>query len=113
MSPSSLFLRVFIINLVTPICLGFEGTWTAVGVNGHLLFARYDHGGHFSPHTDGYTIVNFNKRSLYTLIIYLNDCDVGGKLMLLGMHVSLINGLLILSIVCFFLFQHNCRVLFT
>ncbi|EGD72119.1 hypothetical protein PTSG_00137 [Salpingoeca rosetta] len=58
---------------------GFEGTWKAVGVNEHLLFARYHEGGHFSPHTDGYTIVDFNKRSLFTLLLYLNDCEEGGS----------------------------------
>ena len=29
-----------------------------------MLFARYAHGGHFSPHTDGYSIVDFNYRSM-------------------------------------------------
>lgn len=57
---------------------GLEGTWRAVGVNHNLLFARYGPGGHFSPHTDGYTIVDLNKRSLYSLLLYLNTCSVGG-----------------------------------
>lgn len=59
---------------------GFEGTWRACGVNEHLLFARYGPGGHFSPHTDGYTIVDFNCRSLFTVLVYLNDCGGGGAL---------------------------------
>eukprot|EP00055_Hartaetosiga_balthica_P007034 m.23665 g.23665 ORF g.23665 m.23665 type:complete len:340 (-) comp5570_c0_seq1:102-1121(-) len=58
---------------------GFEGTWKAIGVNSHLLFARYTNGGHFSPHTDGYTVVDFNHRSLYTFLIYLNTCSKGGS----------------------------------
>jgi hypothetical protein len=49
-----------------------------VGVNDRLLFARYGESGHFSPHTDGYTIIDFNKRSLYSFLIYLNDCGDGG-----------------------------------
>jgi hypothetical protein len=57
---------------------GLQGSWRAVGVNEHLLFARYGSGGHFSPHTDGYTIVDLNKRSLFSLLIYLNDCPTGG-----------------------------------
>jgi len=43
-----------------------------------MLFARYGPGGHFSPHTDGYTILDFNTRSLYSLLVYLNDCEEGG-----------------------------------
>ena len=33
---------------------------------------------HFSPHTDGYQVVDFNYRSMHTLLIYLNTCDDGG-----------------------------------
>jgi len=58
---------------------GTEGRWRACGVNEHMLFARYRVGGHFSPHTDGFTVVDFNHRSLYTLLIYLNDCPDGGR----------------------------------
>ena len=57
---------------------GLAGTWRAVGVNPRLLFARYGEGGHFSPHTDGYTIVDYNKRSLYSFLLYLNLCEQGG-----------------------------------
>lgn len=55
------------------------GEWRASAVNEHMLFARYGPGGHFSPHTDGYTIVDFNTRSLYSLLVYLNDCADGGR----------------------------------
>ncbi len=55
-----------------------EGEWVAYGVNPHIVLARYRDGGHFSPHTDGYTIVDFNHRSLYSLLVYLNDCEAGG-----------------------------------
>jgi hypothetical protein len=55
-----------------------DGTWDAVGVNPCSLIGRYVGGGHFAPHTDGYTIVDFNERSLYSVIVYLNDCDEGG-----------------------------------
>ena len=54
------------------------GTWVAVGMNPNMLFNRYGAGGHFSPHTDGYTVVDFNTRSMYSALIYLNDCSVGG-----------------------------------
>eukprot|EP00040_Diaphanoeca_grandis_P026874 m.151489 g.151489 ORF g.151489 m.151489 type:complete len:365 (-) comp30763_c0_seq1:248-1342(-) len=55
-----------------------RGEWYGVGTNEKNLFARYQHGGHFSPHTDGYSIVDFNHRSMYTLLIYLNTCEGGG-----------------------------------
>ena len=46
----------------------------AVGLNPNMLFNRYHPSGHFSPHTDGYTIVDFNTRSMYSALFYLNDC---------------------------------------
>jgi hypothetical protein len=55
-----------------------EGTWEAVGLNEHLLFARYGPGGHFAPHADGQTELDFNTRSLFSVILYLNDCAEGG-----------------------------------
>lgn len=39
---------------------------------------RYKPGGHFSPHTDGYTIWDFNRRSFYSCLLYLNTCGGGG-----------------------------------
>jgi leukotriene-A4 hydrolase len=57
---------------------GLDGKWTACGINPHLLFNHYKSGGHFSPHTDGATIMGMNHRSLYSVLIYLNECEVGG-----------------------------------
>lgn len=56
----------------------FAGEWVATGINPCLLFGRYLQGGHFAPHTDGCTVIDFNNRTLYTVIIYLNDCLVFG-----------------------------------
>ena len=53
---------------------GLEGEWVACGINPHLLFNHYHPGGHFSPHTDGATVVDFNRRSLYSMLVYLNLC---------------------------------------
>lgn len=55
-----------------------EGTWEAIGVNPNMLFNRYGPGGHFSPHTDGYTIIDYNVRSMYSCLLYLNNCPEGG-----------------------------------
>ena len=58
---------------------GATGKWVARGINAHLLFNRYEQGGHFSPHTDGATVVDFNTRSMYSVLVYLNDCADGGE----------------------------------
>mmetsp|Transcript_7340 Transcript_7340/g.8424 ORF Transcript_7340/g.8424 Transcript_7340/m.8424 type:complete len:323 (+) Transcript_7340:102-1070(+) len=55
-----------------------QGEWSPVGTNTRLLFARYDEGGHFSPHTDGFDIVNFDHRSMYSIVLFLNTCPSGG-----------------------------------
>ena len=44
-----------------------EGEWVASSLNPHLLLNRYAPGGHFAPHADGSTIVDYNERSLYTV----------------------------------------------
>ena len=41
---------------------GMDGCWHAIGCSSNLLFVKYGPGGHFSPHTDGYTIHDFNCR---------------------------------------------------
>lgn len=61
-----------------------EGSWVATGLNPHLLVNRYGSGGHFAPHADGSTVVDFNTRSLYTVLVYLNDCADGGATQILG-----------------------------
>eukprot|EP00916_Digyalum_oweni_P003448 GHVL01006208.1.p1 GENE.GHVL01006208.1~~GHVL01006208.1.p1 ORF type:complete len:106 (-),score=19.66 GHVL01006208.1:78-395(-) len=58
--------------------MGLEGAWLPSGVHSKLLFAKYVDGEHFGPHTDGCTVVDFNNRSFYPLIIYLNTPTEGG-----------------------------------
>lgn len=68
---------------------GMEGEWEACGVHEDFLFAKYYPGGHFSPHTDGCTVVDFDRRSLYTALVYLCDCPQGGATRLLrAKHVD-------------------------
>eukprot|EP00929_Paragymnodinium_shiwhaense_P047980 TRINITY_DN24325_c0_g1_i1.p1 TRINITY_DN24325_c0_g1~~TRINITY_DN24325_c0_g1_i1.p1 ORF type:complete len:400 (+),score=98.96 TRINITY_DN24325_c0_g1_i1:88-1287(+) len=55
-----------------------EGTWQPYSVNQTSLFARYTNGGHFAPHTDGTTVVDFNRRTFYTCVLYLNYSPWGG-----------------------------------
>jgi len=54
-----------------------EGEWYPCGVNPHWLFSRYINGGHFSPHTDGNTILDFNTRTMHTMLCYLSASDDG------------------------------------
>ena len=49
------------------------GDWCPAGLNPNILLARYPSGGHFAPHTDGRAILNFNVRSFYSVIVFLND----------------------------------------
>lgn len=44
------------------------GEWAATGLNPHLLINRYSAGGHFAPHADGSTLLDFNHRSLYVCL---------------------------------------------
>lgn len=48
------------------------GRWVACGTNPDALFARYPSFGSFAPHTDGRAIIDFNTRSHYSVILYLN-----------------------------------------
>ena len=54
------------------------GCWSPSTTNRDLLLAHYPSGGHFAPHTDGNAIETFNKRSMYSIIVYLNTIEDGG-----------------------------------
>ena len=54
------------------------GEWKPVNFNHDLLFVKYPSGGAFSPHTDGKAIHHFNRRSFYSVIVFLNDVVEGG-----------------------------------
>ena len=58
----------------------FEGTWRAVGLNTMWRFIRYRAGGHLAPHVDGSYVESSERRTMYTVNIYLNDVaeDCGG-----------------------------------
>ena len=61
-----------------------EGTWYPLKFSEDMLFARYLTDGHFAPHVDGSSIVDFNHRTMYTVLIYLNDCASGGETRMLS-----------------------------
>lgn len=49
------------------------GKWYPIGLNPYSLFAKYPSFGSFAPHTDGRAIIDFNHRSHYSVIVYLNS----------------------------------------
>lgn len=53
------------------------GEWEYSGLNHDCLFSRYPSGGSFAPHTDGSAIHTFDRRSFYSVIIYLNTLTEG------------------------------------
>jgi prolyl 4-hydroxylase len=73
------------------------GPWTAIGLNERLRIYRYDHGNFFRPHSDGAFRRNASERSLFTVIIYLNDGYKGGKTAFEDFAVTPVTG----SALCF------------
>ncbi|XP_074644083.1 uncharacterized protein LOC141900911 [Tubulanus polymorphus] len=56
-----------------------RGKWTPVGLNEQFRVCSYDTGGHFAPHFDGVFVENTRRRSLMTLMLYLNSDFEGGS----------------------------------
>lgn len=48
------------------------GAWLPSALNPDMLFAKYPSFGSFAPHTDGRAVETFNRRSFYSVIVYLN-----------------------------------------
>jgi len=53
------------------------GEWAPCALNHDLLFARYPPLGSFAPHTDGRAVHDFNTRSFYSVILFLNTIPSG------------------------------------
>ncbi|XP_070180405.1 uncharacterized protein, partial [Littorina saxatilis] len=56
-----------------------QGTWTPIALNSVWRLGRYQPGGHFAPHFDGYFVRNSKERSLQTFMLYLNEGFEGGS----------------------------------
>ncbi|KAK6589129.1 prolyl 4-hydroxylase alpha subunit [Cryptosporidium xiaoi] len=54
------------------------GEWKASGIYERMLFGRYGKGGHFGPHTDGSVCLDANKRTFWTILLYLNTIPEDG-----------------------------------
>eukprot|EP00026_Physarum_polycephalum_P014885 Phypoly_transcript_15451.p1 GENE.Phypoly_transcript_15451~~Phypoly_transcript_15451.p1 ORF type:complete len:255 (+),score=41.94 Phypoly_transcript_15451:103-867(+) len=56
-----------------------QGEWAISGVDHRIQLYRYTAGGVFNKHRDGPTYYSVNKRSLFTVLVYLNDTYKGGN----------------------------------
>eukprot|EP01132_Coremiostelium_polycephalum_P002187 gene2187-2690_t len=56
-----------------------EGIWIPLGLDDAFTFGKYHPGGRFRPHLDATFAENPDKRSIFTMQIYLNDEYQGGK----------------------------------
>ncbi|EFC49721.1 P4Hc domain-containing protein [Naegleria gruberi] len=64
---------------IAPYGLDSRGRWVACGVNECMRFSKYEKGEYFKIHTDGQFRRSENERSIYTLLIYLNQDFNGGE----------------------------------
>jgi hypothetical protein len=65
-----------------PFGFGVKGKWKPERINECFRFIKYDSPSKgFDPHKDSLYVEGFNKRSIYTMLIYLNDVEdsAGGK----------------------------------
>jgi hypothetical protein len=63
------------IDGIRPFGYGTEGIWSPTSINPCIRFTKYEEGEHFSKHRDGGFVANDDFRSIYTLMVYLNDSD--------------------------------------
>ncbi len=70
---------------VKPFGFDNSGHWRCVGLNECFRFSKYEKEQYFKPHIDGMFVRNRNERSIFSLIIYLNDEYEGGELELYSM----------------------------
>ncbi|CAF1103293.1 unnamed protein product [Rotaria magnacalcarata] len=56
-----------------PLSFNLQGEWEISGVNVAMRLNKYSKDEHFSPHKDAQYAPNGDERSLFSLLIYLND----------------------------------------
>lgn len=60
-------------------CIVAIGIWIPSGIGSVIKFSKYLPGSKFLPHMDNVNVVNRDERSIFTLIIYLNNDFTGGS----------------------------------
>jgi hypothetical protein len=73
----STLLHERVLTVTTDESSELAGTWVPSTTNHDVLFAKYPCGGHFAPHTDGNAVIDFNYRSMYSIILFLNTVPDG------------------------------------
>jgi hypothetical protein len=68
-----LFLTLSDVEGVHPFGFESSGTWVPEGINECIRFTRYSDGHLFKPHRDGSFIRTNEDRSIYTVMVYLNQ----------------------------------------
>jgi len=58
---------------VKPFGFGNEGIWVPTSVNEVVKFAKYKDHAKFLPHMDNLVMKNENEKSVFTMVVYLND----------------------------------------
>jgi len=75
----------------TPFGFGVKGLWNPIKINECFRFNKYlAPSSGFEPHRDSLYVESFNKRSIYTILIYLNDIneDLGGKTVFIEPNIN-------------------------
>ena len=67
---------------IKPFGFGNTGIWIPKFVNSSIRFTKYQQDNHFKPHRDGGFVINDDLRSVFTIIVYLNDSFEGGSTVL-------------------------------
>lgn len=64
---------------VKPFGIGNDGRWLPTSLNEVIKFTKYTPGGRFLPHIDNSIAKSNNEKSIFTIIIYLNQDFEGGE----------------------------------
>lgn len=67
------------IHNIKPYGIATDGVWVPSGINDCIRFSKYYPGGHFKKHRDGGFVIDDNNRSVFTILIYLNEEFSGGE----------------------------------
>jgi len=73
---------------VKPFGFDNNGRWVSIGLNECFRFSKYQQDEFFKPHIDGMFVRNRNERSIFSIIVYLNDNYEGGELEMYSMDDS-------------------------
>ncbi|VBB17905.1 hypothetical protein YASMINEVIRUS_368 [Yasminevirus sp. GU-2018] len=75
----------------TPFGFGVKGVWSPLKINECFRFNKYvgsDSSVGFEPHRDSLYVEDYSKRSIYTILIYLNDLDDTGETVFLQPNLT-------------------------